>query len=327
MQSDFKAISELKPGPKWLAQFQSYWPAYKAWFLRSGLPERATVAQGLRNLEAHMPEFVEPYHALCALVEEGDTAHRFLSLYRPPAYISGCSQLISPGSSPFLLRNYDYSPVLFDGFLLKSRWIEKDVMGTTDCLVGLLDGINSDGLTLSLTFGGSHRASRGFGIPLILRYVLETCDDARQASTTLARLPSHMAYNVTVLDKYGDFFTACMRPGQANIIQPGVAFATNHQQSDSEWPEYTKVTRSYEREAELRRLASDADCQGQQLVQRFLSPPLYASDYNRGHGTLYTTAYSPDTLEMDVHWPGQAALNLQLHNYEEQVRTVVYCDD
>ena len=42
----------------------------------------------------------------------------------------------------------------------------------SDCLWGLLDGINDAGLAVSLAFGG--RATReGFGIPLVVRYLLE----------------------------------------------------------------------------------------------------------------------------------------------------------
>ena len=37
----------------------------------------------------------------------------------------------------------------------------------------LLDGMNSDGLAVSLTFGGAKVYGPGFGIPLVIRYLLE----------------------------------------------------------------------------------------------------------------------------------------------------------
>ena len=49
------------------------------------------------------------------------------------------------------------------------------MLGTSDLLWGLLDGMNEDGLAVSLTFGGRQDVGDGFGIPLVLRYVLETC--------------------------------------------------------------------------------------------------------------------------------------------------------
>jgi len=38
-------------------------------------------------------------------------------------------------------------------------------MGMSDCLWGLLDGVNGDGLCASLTFGGRRIVGVGFGIP------------------------------------------------------------------------------------------------------------------------------------------------------------------
>ena len=59
----------------------------------------------------------------------------------------------------------------------------------SDCLWGLLDGMNDAGLAVSLTFGGRRALGDGFGIPLVVRYLLETCDDVAEARETLARLP------------------------------------------------------------------------------------------------------------------------------------------
>ena len=37
----------------------------------------------------------------------------------------------------------------------------------SDCLWGLLDGMNDDGLGVSLTFGGRRVLGDGFGIPIV----------------------------------------------------------------------------------------------------------------------------------------------------------------
>ena len=59
----------------------------------------------------------------------------------------------------------------------------------SDCLWGLLDGMNDAGLAVSLTFGGRRVLGDGFGIPIVVRYLLETCDDVAEAREALARLP------------------------------------------------------------------------------------------------------------------------------------------
>ena len=43
-----------------------------------------------------------------------------LSMYDPPALMSGCSQVALPGV-PVLIRNYDYDLDLFDGTVLETR--------------------------------------------------------------------------------------------------------------------------------------------------------------------------------------------------------------
>ena len=47
----------------------------------------------------------------------------------------------------------------------------------SDCLWGLLDGVNDAGLAVSLTFGGRRDVGDGFGIPIVVRYLLEVCSD------------------------------------------------------------------------------------------------------------------------------------------------------
>ena len=80
-----------------------------------------------------------------------------------------------------LVRNYDYAPALCDGVILHSKWNDQWVIGMSDGLFGLLDGINQSGLAVSLTFGGRRVVGDGFGVPLILRYILEFCETVKDA--------------------------------------------------------------------------------------------------------------------------------------------------
>jgi predicted choloylglycine hydrolase len=72
-----------------------------------------------------------------------------------------------------------------------------------DCLWGLLDGANDAGPVVSLTFGGRPQVGEGFGIPLVMRYVLQICATVEDAVRVLRRIPVHMSYNVTALDRDG----------------------------------------------------------------------------------------------------------------------------
>ncbi len=324
MQFNFEAFAEDKPGALWKNRFAVHWPNYKLWYLQNGIVERASLLQCKRNLNNYMPEMVPVYEQLCALSGNGDLSSRFLSLYRPPAYIAGCSQLACNNEFPYLVRNYDYAPLLFDGFILKSRWLDKQVLGMADCLIGMLDGINENGLCASLAFGGSSDVGRGFGIPIIVRYVLETCDDVSQAKLALKRLPSHMAYNVTVLDKSGAFFTAQMRPSGDNVILDNVGIATNHQSPEPVWKSYADATYTYQRESRLQGLSINMNLNYKNMLSAFLESPLYANQYRKGHGTLYTSIYWPNSNSMGLYWPGQSPMHLGFSHFEPQHRVASY---
>jgi len=300
----FYAIAEPWPGPGWQDLFTVTWPAYRSWYLREGSAARPDLATCRAMLETHMPELVPTWHRLCELAGGGELVARMLTLYNPPAYLVGCSQAVHLGNGgPALVRNYDYAPLLCERVVLGSAFTGRRVVGMSDCLWGLLDGVNDAGLTASLAFGGRRAVGTGFGIPLVVRYLLEVCETAHDARRVLARLPVHMAYNVTVVDRSGDHFTAFLGPDRA----PGFAarpYATNHQEH-LDWPEQAHATHSLERQAVLARLI-DRAVDLEQLVTRFLSQPLYSTDYELGFGTLYTAVYRPVTATVEYRWPGSA---------------------
>jgi len=297
----FQSVAEDLPGPEWRSLYDDHWPAYRHWFLSEGIAERPTYALGLAKLRRYMPELLPTYEALCDLAGGGDLAARFLSLYRPPAYLTGCSQAVWLGARPMLVRNYDYSPALCEGLLLLSRWNGRAVLASVDCVWGALDGINEAGLAVSLTFGGRKVVGDGFGIPIVLRYILEFCDSAAQAGEVLQRVPVHMAYNVTALDRDGRFMTAFVAPDRATRVHQ-LPIAANHQGS-IEWYKYARATATLERERFLYFRLREPGMTAERFVSCFLRPPLYTTAYKRGFGTLYTAIYRPDRCAVRYLWP------------------------
>jgi predicted choloylglycine hydrolase len=252
-------------------------------------------------LREHMPELVPIWEHLSDLAGGDRDVRRMLALYRPTPYVSGCTQAVLPGPSPILVRNYDYHPHACEGTFVRTRWLGTTVLASSDCLWGVLDGINEHGLAVALSFGGSRAVGDGFGIPLILRYVLESCATVAEARAVLRRIPCHMAYNVSLVDRGGAYAVAYLRPGKEPVIVRDKV-ATNHQRP-IDWPAYARATRSEERkrftQASLRDLA-DEDA----LVALFLQPPLYVTDYVGWHGTLYTACYRTEDCSASVYWPG-----------------------
>jgi len=319
LERNFEAVAEDYPGHRWQGLFQRHWPAYRRWFLGEGARSRPYYLAARRALRIHMPELLPLYEHLCELAGGGDTAARFLPLYCPPAYVSGCSQAVWPGEAPALIRNYDYDPTLLEGVILKTRWHGREVIAMSDCLWGVVDGINDAGLALSLTFGGRRVVGQGFGMPLILRYVLEFCDSAREAATVLSRVPSHMAYNVTALDRHGEFLTVHVSPDRPAVVRADPV-TTNHQRS-VEWREHGRATATRERERflnfRLREASSAAD-----LLRAFLRTPVYHVAYGAGFGTLYTAVYRPDRGASYL-WP-DGCWEQSFGAFQEGIRTVRY---
>ncbi|MCR9124801.1 MAG: C45 family autoproteolytic acyltransferase/hydrolase [Rhodobacteraceae bacterium] len=298
----WRALSEDEPGPKSAGLFAEYWPFYHRWWLKEGDSARPTYRQCRRALQSHMPELMPLYDAMCEQAGGTDHAARFLSFYCPPPYLSGCSQAIWPGEEPVLVRNYDYNPNAFDSLILNTGWQGRRVIGTSDGLWGLVDGMNDAGLVVSLTFGGRRVVGDGFGVPLILRYVLQTCATTAEAREVLRRVPTHMSYNVTVMDAQRRYLTAMLSPDRPAVITHA-AVATNHQEN-VEWISHARFTATVERERFLlHRLTLHRDPE-EKFIAAFLKPPLYSTAFAHGFGTLYTAVYRPRRAEMEVRWPG-----------------------
>ena len=301
----FEAFEEPEPGPAWQALFERHWPRYRAWFLSEGEGARTSYAESIRALQTHMPELVPTYEAVCALAGGGDLEARFLAMFAPPSYLSGCSQAVwrAPATeAPILVRNYDYAPERLEGAILSTAWAGRRVIGVSDCAWGLLDGINEDGLAVSLAFGGRKVVGSGFGVPLVVRYLLQACGSTAEARAVLRRLPFHLAHTLTIVDATGDTCTAYLAPDR-EVVLTDAPVATNHQ-GQIEWTEHARATFSLEREGALIRLVTGGASSVAELTDAFLVPPLYQDGYARRMGTLYTAAYDVACRRCDLPLAG-----------------------
>jgi predicted choloylglycine hydrolase len=297
----FYGVRESTPGPQWRAVFDATSPAYRAWYLKDTPRPRPTLRVARQMLTSHMPELVPTWERLTELTEGDETMARLLTLWNPPAFLSGCSQAVLHGDTPVLVRNYDYRPDLCERVVYSSALTGRRVLGMSDCLWGLLDGMNDAGLAVSLTFGGRAEVGEGFGIPLVLRYLLEVTETLAEATAVLSRLPVSMAYNVTVLDRNADAATVFVAPGERPEVTR-IGAVANHRGTTPDWPDHARAFRSVERQqALLRALAARPTPEA--LVDQLLRPPLYTTAYDRGFGTLYTAAYRPAEGVADFVWP------------------------
>ena len=301
MDFTFRAFAEAAPGLQWQRFFQALWPAYRRWFLRYGEADRPTYHESAKALRRYMPEFVPIYESMVDLAGGGDHAARFLAQYNPPPLFRGCSQAIYDVEEAVLVRSYDYSPYVFDGLVMCSQFASRRVIAMLDCMSGVLDGINDDGLAVSMSFGGREEFGDGFGISLVLRYLLEFAGDVAEAGDLLRRVPIQGAYNIMLLDREDNFETAEIAPGREPVFKPG-RVATNHQQ-DSHWPLYEEKVFTHKRQQHLHNLIADREHTSYAFTREFLQFPLYQTRFARGFGTLYDAAFYPGRQACEYFWP------------------------
>jgi hypothetical protein len=71
----------------------------------------------------------------------------------------------------------------------------------------------------------------------------------------------------------------------------------------------------------LRALLRRPDTGTAQVVAALLSPPLRATQYAAGFGTLYTAVYQPAIGMVDLYWPG-ASWRLSFDDFQDDTRHV-----
>ena len=302
--------------------FNEFWSEYKYWYQakKPNASNPVLLKEAESQLTKVMPELIPVYESFREISNDCAIAANFLTGYQPPAYLVNCSQAVLNNEQPILIRNYDLSPALSENLITHSNFFGQSIIGTNECLWGLDDGMNSSGLAASLTFGGSKKVGKGFGIPFIMRYVLETCETVKQAVKVLQRVPSHMAYNITLLDKQGDFATVMVAPEREAIVTKERCI-TNHQQQVT-WPEQARFSKTVERKKYLDKLLKDKSMDKSKIIDSFLNTPLRSSNYAQQFGTVFTAIYQPEQGMMAYHWPDEEPLKVSFDDFVEQTKTV-----
>lgn len=325
MQLTFRSLQETTPGTAWKQVFNHGWPGWGAWFRQRIKQTTPDLNSCERALKRYMPEYHPIWEKQVELVGGGNPlVAQFLSFWTPPRYLVNCAQAVlrEGENGPLLIRNYDLDPRLNEATIYSTNWTgTRRVMGMVEGLSGLSDGMNDAGLAISLTFGGRVAAGKGFGVPLIMRYVLETCRDTRDALEVLRMLPSHMSYNLTLVDKTGNLATVFLAPDRPVIVQD-TPYATNHQLGE-EWPAHARMSETIKRSEVLRQFLNQPQDENS-LRQRLLSEPLFRRGYDKGFGTVFTALYRPQQGNMALLWPEQAPLEQSFQNFTKVRQLVNY---
>jgi predicted choloylglycine hydrolase len=301
MQLNFRSLAEDQPSDALRQVFAHGWPGWSEWVRKRHTARSTDLRDARLALRRNMPEFERLWDNWVDVCGADENVALFLSFWSPPRYLVNCTQAVFVDhDGPLLIRNYDLDPHLNESTLLSTRWRGRRVAGMVEGIVGLADGMNDAGLAASLTFGGRTIRAAGFGIPLIIRYVLEMCTDVQQAVEALRSVTSHMSYNVSVVDASGDWATVYLAPDRPAIVTRS-AFTTNHQLG-VEWPRHGRFSNTKGRSDHLEILFQQPDLTADRLLGEFLRPPLASTGYSRGFGTIYTALYRPVTQKISLVW-------------------------
>jgi len=289
------------PGPTAAAEFARAWPSYRRWFLHEGDEQRPSYTESRAAVARWMPELLDDYDGFVKAVGGGDLEARFLSHWCPPPLVAACSIAMIAGPHPALIRNYDYPPSLCDALALRTHWSGRSVFGMSDCGWGLMDGINDAGLAIAISFGGRRDVGKGFGIGLVVRYLLQLATTTEEAVERLVGLPLQMSYNVAILDALGAHRIVRVAPDRPAEVTADLSCA--NRQGATEWPLHAEYCNTVEREEHLLALVNFPLIEPDDLVGAFLRPPIYRSLAASTWGTVYTAAYSPGTGGLTLLWP------------------------
>jgi len=289
-----------QPGAAVAAEFAHAWPAYRRWYLHEGESERRSYTESRHALTRWMPELVHDFDTLVDAVGGQDLEARFLSHWCPPPLVSACSMVMTSFPEPLLIRNYDYPPLLSDSLALRTHWSGRSIIGMSDCGWGLMDGVSDHGIAVAVAFGGRRNIGEGFGIGLVVRYVLQVATSTAHAIELLSRIPVQMSYNLAVIDSSGDHRVVHLAPDHRPIVTRAASAA--NRQGHTEWPEHAEYCNTLEREEWMAVLTSTPGVGAARLKYEFLQPPLHRSMLESTWGTLYTAAYSPSVGSLSLLW-------------------------
>jgi len=296
--------------PSLSASFAAAWPSYRTWFLREGTDARPSYADSRAALAWHMPELLGTYDALVASAGGGDLEARFLSHWCPPPVVTACSLATWDRDAHLLVRSYDYPPMLCDTTVLASSWTGTRVLAMSDCLWGAVDGVNAHGLAVAIAFGGRPVVGTGFGIGLVVRYLLEVAGDVGEAVAVLARMPVSMSYNVALADRGGASAIVEVAPDLPAALT-GRRTAANRQSHGvgptvTEWSDHARRSGTLEREAALEAAVAETSATPSSLIGTFLTAPVQRDPALHEWGTVFTSVYDCDAGTLDVLWPDDA---------------------
>lgn len=231
---------------------------------------------------------------------ELDTIIRLYSGYDVSFPTMGCTAYVNDG---YYVRNYDFSPELYDARLVFSNPIDGYAsVGFSQQVIGRLDGMNERGLVVGLHFVNNHDKEEGFIATTIVRMLLDQCGCIKEAIDLISIIPHGFCYNYSITDQSGRGVVVEASPQKQFVNFGNPLICTNHFESEALREKNRKeIQGSVKRKEYIN-----------SLLTKKLSPisvyrhfndgnsPLFFKYYKEYFGTLHTVVYSPKDLSLII---------------------------
>ncbi|WP_284139330.1 MULTISPECIES: C45 family peptidase [unclassified Virgibacillus] len=210
----------------------------------------------------------------------------------------GCTSFCT---QDYYVRNYDFSPQLFDNIFMVQHPVDGRMLcGHSQLLLGRLDGMNENGLIIGLHFVNNNTYKKGFLCSTITRIVLETCTTTEEAIELLGKLPHAASYNYSLLDRHGSMAIVEAAPSIQYVHRN-----TNYLIGTNMF--YAQDLQPYNRanhDSSQKRVEAIKNWEyipsAEEVHEWFANTdsPVFYKDYDAFFGTLYTITYLPKVAQV-----------------------------
>lgn len=201
------------------------------------------------------------------------------------------------------MRNYDFSPTLYDARLVFTHPAEGYAsVGFSQQIIGRLDGMNEKGLVIGLHFINRMHSQEGFIATTIVRMILDQCASTKEAVELITKVPHGFCYNYSITDVSGNSAIVEASPQQQIIKYTHPLICTNHFEAEElKQKNRVEIQGSIQRKQYLQALLKEK-LGPLSAFHHFNSEksPLFFDDYKNYFGTLHTVLYSPTDLNVII---------------------------
>jgi predicted choloylglycine hydrolase len=249
---------------------------------------------GLNNIYSlHAPHLIEELHGIADAMDiPFKKAALFGGYGTPEIQGMGCSSIVD---SKMLVRNYDFSPEVYDARLVLVQPNEGYAsVGHSLHVMGRTEGVNEKGLAVALHFVNSKETQNGLTAGSVIRILLDTCKNTEEAVNMIKQLPHSWSYNFSIGDSEGNTVVVEESPFDIKVRKDeNILFCTNHFQRE----EMSRLNREHiEGTQERLNYLSRSNLRNKSAQRTFntfrdAATPLYNEAYSEFFGTLHTFAY------------------------------------